>query len=79
MNANVPLRLDCGLRDAVLAFERRYFEFHLANADGSMTQVAASSGMDRTNLYRKLKTLGFDLRSQWPLFDADASTDAVDA
>ena len=65
-DTQAQINLDCGLRDAVRAFERSYFTFHLANAEGSISQVAASSGMERTHLYRKLKTLGFDLRGPAP-------------
>ena len=53
-------RLDCRLKEALQAFESAYFEFHLAQARGSMTRVSSSTGLDRTHLYRKLKHLGFD-------------------
>jgi DNA-binding NtrC family response regulator len=49
------------LRDARDAFEKAYFEFHLANEGGSMTRVADKTGLERTHLYRKLKQLGVDL------------------
>lgn len=49
------------LRDARDAFERAYFEFHLAQENGSMTRVAEKTGLERTHLYRKLKQLGIDL------------------
>ena len=53
--------LDHPLRDARDAFEKAYFEFHLAKEDGSMTRVAEKTGLERTHLYRKLKHLGIDL------------------
>jgi DNA-binding NtrC family response regulator len=53
--------LDKPLRDARDAFEKAYFEFHLAKEDGSMTRVAEKTGLERTHLYRKLKHLGIDL------------------
>ena len=53
--------LDLPLRDARDAFEKAYFEFHLANEGGSMTRVADKTGLERTHLYRKLKQLGVDL------------------
>jgi DNA-binding NtrC family response regulator len=56
-----PLTLTCHLRDARDAFEKAYFEFHLANEGGSMTRVADKTGLERTHLYRKLKQLGVDL------------------
>ena len=43
------------------AFEKAYFEFHLAMENGSMTRVAEKTGLERTHLYRKLKQLGVDL------------------
>jgi DNA-binding NtrC family response regulator len=53
--------LDRPLREARDAFEKAYFEFHLANEAGSMTKVAEKTGLERTHLYRKLKQLGVDL------------------
>ena len=49
------------LREARDAFEKAYFEFHLAQEGGSMTRVAEKTGLERTHLYRKLKQLGVDL------------------
>jgi DNA-binding NtrC family response regulator len=53
--------LDRPLREARDAFEKSYFEFHLAREGGSMTRVAEKTGLERTHLYRKLKQLGVDL------------------
>jgi DNA-binding NtrC family response regulator len=53
--------LDRPLREARDAFEKAYFEFHLAHEGGSMTKVAEKTGLERTHLYRKLKQLGVDL------------------
>ena len=53
--------LDRPLREARDAFERSYFEFHLARENGSMTRVAEKTGLERTHLYRKLKQLGVDI------------------
>ena len=53
--------LDRPLREARDAFEKAYFEFHLAQEGGSMTRVAEKTGLERTHLYRKLKQLGVDL------------------
>jgi DNA-binding NtrC family response regulator len=63
-NENVAVQafdLDVPLRDARDAFEKAYFEFHLAKENGSMTRVAEKTGLERTHLYRKLKQLGVDL------------------
>lgn len=61
---NLPLQqfdFELPLREARDAFERAYFEFHLAQEHGSMTRVAEKTGLERTHLYRKLKQLGVDL------------------
>ena len=44
-------------------FERSYFIHHLEKAAGNMTELANKSGMERTHLYRKLKSLGIDPKS----------------
>ncbi len=53
--------LDVELRDARDAFERIYFEHHIAREGGNMSRVAEKSGLERTHLYRKLKQLGIAL------------------
>jgi len=55
------ITLEMPLREARDAFERIYFEYHLAQENGSMTRVAEKTGLERTHLYRKLKQLGVDL------------------
>lgn len=52
------LPLDLPLRDARDAFERVYFEHHLALESSNMSRVAERVGLERTHLYRKLKQLG---------------------
>ena len=59
IRGSVPL--DLPLREARDAFERAYFEYHLAQENGSMTRVAEKTGLERTHLYRKLKQLGIEL------------------
>ena len=60
-SAQQTFDLDRPLREARDAFEKSYFEFHLAKEAGSMTRVADKTGLERTHLYRKLKQLGVDL------------------
>lgn len=55
------ISFDIPLRDARDAFERAYFEYHLARENGSMTRVAEKTGLERTHLYRKMRHLGVDL------------------
>jgi two-component system, NtrC family, nitrogen regulation response regulator NtrX len=52
------LPLDMELREARDAFERAYFEYHIAREGGNMSRVAEKVGLERTHLYRKLKQLG---------------------
>jgi two-component system, NtrC family, nitrogen regulation response regulator NtrX len=55
------LALDLPLRDARDAFERAYFEYHIAREGGNISRVAEAVGLERTHLYRKLKQLGIRL------------------
>jgi DNA-binding NtrC family response regulator len=55
------LQLDLPLREARDAFERIYFEHHIARDGGNMSRVAETVGLERTHLYRKLKQLGIRL------------------
>lgn len=55
--AAMPLDLNMSLRDARDAFERIYFEHHIAKAGGNMSRVAEAVELERTHLYRKLKQL----------------------
>jgi DNA-binding NtrC family response regulator len=48
------------LRKAREQFERGYFIHHLEKTVGNMTELAHRSGMERTHLYRKLKSLGIN-------------------
>ena len=55
------LPFDLPLRDARDAFERVYFEYHIAREGGNISRVAETVGLERTHLYRKLKQLGIRL------------------
>jgi two-component system nitrogen regulation response regulator NtrX len=55
------LPFDLPLRDARDAFERVYFEHHIAREGGNISRVAEAVGLERTHLYRKLKQLGIRL------------------
>ncbi len=65
VQANPPmlggLPIDGELREARDAFERAYFEYHIAREGGNMSRVAERVGLERTHLYRKLKQLGIVL------------------
>ena len=57
---DVAVDLALSLREARDAFERAYLVRQMKRCGGSMSKLAASSGMERTHLYRKLKDLGVD-------------------
>jgi two-component system nitrogen regulation response regulator NtrX len=56
----VTINYDLPLRQAREQFERDYLEHQLRLADGSVGKVAKAAGLERTHLYRKLRSLGID-------------------
>ncbi|CAG0909218.1 unnamed protein product, partial [Cyprideis torosa] len=48
------------LKEARGRFERDYFEALLKQHDGNVASVARHAGLERTHVYRKLKSLGLD-------------------
>jgi len=52
--------LDMPLREAREQFERDYLIYQLKKAGGSVGKLSESVGMERTHLYRKLRSLGID-------------------
>lgn len=57
----IPLRHDLPLREARSDFERRYLLHCLGAVRGNMGELARHAGMERTHLYRKLRSLEIDL------------------
>ena len=53
---------DLPLREAREKFERAYLEYQLKQFNGSVSKIAKNVGMERTHLYRKLKSLNIDLK-----------------
>lgn len=51
------------LREAREAFEKAYLEQQLLLCDGKVGKLAQRVGMERTHLYRKLRSLGIDIKS----------------
>ncbi len=51
------------LREAREQFERAYLQQQLVLCGGKVGQLAKRVGMERTHLYRKLRTLGVDFKS----------------
>jgi two-component system nitrogen regulation response regulator NtrX len=54
---------DLPLREARDQFEKAYLEHHLHRTGGNVSEVAQSVEMERTHLYRKLKSLGIDIKN----------------
>ena len=46
------------LKEARIAYEREYVERTLKAMEGNVTRAAAALGMERSNLHRKMRTLG---------------------
>jgi DNA-binding NtrC family response regulator len=51
------------LREAREAFEKAYLEQQLLLCEGRVGKLAQRVGMERTHLYRKLRSLGIDIKS----------------
>jgi two-component system nitrogen regulation response regulator NtrX len=58
--ATHPPLFDLPLREAREQFEREYLVFKLQEAGGSVGKLSDAVGMERTHLYRKLRSLGVD-------------------
>ncbi|MCB1806727.1 MAG: sigma-54-dependent Fis family transcriptional regulator, partial [Candidatus Competibacteraceae bacterium] len=56
--SDIPLSLP--LREARERFERSYLLQQFRECDGNVARLAERVGMERTNLYRKLRALGID-------------------
>lgn len=62
-NAENLYNFDIPLRQARERFERAYLEYQLKQYNGSVSKIAKVVGMERTHLYRKLKSLNIDLKN----------------
>jgi len=58
--------LSLPLREAREQFERAYLQQQLVLCEGKVGQLAKRVGMERTHLYRKLRSLGVDFKSLSP-------------
>lgn len=59
---NIMPEFEMPLRQAREQFEKAYLQYHLTQTDGSVGKVAKLAGMERTHLYRKLRSLGIDTK-----------------
>lgn len=56
------VNIDLPIRDARERFEKNYFIQQLAYCEGNIAKLADRAGLERTNLYRKLKSLGIQYK-----------------
>ncbi|MPV85331.1 sigma-54-dependent transcriptional regulator [Ostreibacterium oceani] len=57
LDSDDSIPIDLPIREAREQFERAYFIKQLAHCEGNVAKLAERSGLERTNLYRKLKSL----------------------
>ena len=56
--------LDQPMREAREAFEKAYLEFHLEHCEGNISRMAQAVGIERGNLYRKLRDRGIEIKNR---------------
>ena len=54
--------LDMSLKDARYEFEKEYLVSQIKRFNGNITKVSEFTGMERTALYRKLKSLNISVK-----------------
>lgn len=59
---DIHIDFNLPLRDAREQFEKAYLLFQLEQKNWSVNKVADTVGMERTHLYRKLRSLGINLK-----------------
>jgi len=55
---------DQPLRQAREQFEKAYLEYQLDKHSGNVSKMAKEAGMERTHLYRKLRSLGIEIKER---------------
>jgi DNA-binding NtrC family response regulator len=60
----MPISFDQPLRQAREQFEKIYLEYQLQKHGGNVSKTAQDVGMERTHLYRKLRTLGVEIKDR---------------
>jgi len=55
---------DQPLREARDQFEKAYLEYQLEKSAGNVSKMAKEVGMERTHLYRKLRSLGIEIKER---------------
>jgi len=59
----LPDYFESDMRKAKEAFEKAYLSYHLSTVDGNVSALAKKVGLERTHLYRKLKSLDISARN----------------
>jgi len=59
-----PVSFDQPLRQAREQFEKAYLEYQLNKHAGNVSKMAKEVGMERTHLYRKLRSLGVEIKDR---------------
>jgi two-component system nitrogen regulation response regulator NtrX len=60
----IPANFDLPLRQAREQFEKAYLEYQLNKHAGNVSKMAKEVGMERTHLYRKLRSLGVEIKDR---------------
>ena len=55
--SDIPDYFDDQMRQAKEQFEKAYLTYQLSKVNGNVSALAKNVGLERTHLYRKLKTL----------------------
>ena len=63
-NDGVPDYFGHDMRAAKESFEKSYLTHHLKTVDGNVSALAKKVGLERTHLYRKLKSLGLNSKGE---------------
>ena len=58
----IPNYFELSMREARDSFESLYLQYQLNKVNNNVSQLAKNIGMERTHLYRKLKSLGIDTK-----------------
>jgi DNA-binding NtrC family response regulator len=59
-----PISFDQPLREAREQFEKVYLEYQLEKHAGNVSKMALEVGMERTHLYRKLRSVGIEIKER---------------
>jgi two-component system, NtrC family, nitrogen regulation response regulator NtrX len=64
VDTDSPVSFDQPLREAREQFEKAYLEYQLNKHLGNVSKMAKEVGMERTHLYRKLRSLGVEIKDR---------------